>query len=194
MNRRELLRWFGAVVLMPTLYFALGFGFHVLGGAIDQPHPLYVDGGDWFTKRFDRSIQTGVLLAILIGVLIPIDLIAQHLRRGASPKDLAYFPRPGGIVRCLWVMRARLTLVAGFLLLVGYFVGTELELQLHKMGAGGLVWPPERVLFTCLVAWGLLWIADCLARPDNGTVVAAMGFLLMSLLCSPGYYGAILRE
>lgn len=189
----EPLRCISAVVLTPVLYFALGFGMHLLGGAVDQPHPEYLEG-NWFTHRVGSSAQYGVALAVVMAVLVLVDLAAQYARRRQGPVDLAYYPRPGGIRRCFAVVPARLTLVAGFLLLAGFFASTELELRAVEMGAGGWVWPPERVFFVCLVAWGVLWLADCLPRPGYGTVVAASGFLLLVLLCKDAYYGGMLRE
>jgi hypothetical protein len=170
-----------AVVLTPLLYFALGFGLAVLGGAIDQPHPLYVQG-NWFTHRIGRSVEGGAWLAVVMAVLVGLDLIAQRAR-GVAREDVAYYPRLGGLRRCLSAMPARIVLVAGLLALAGWFVHTELELRVVEMFAGGMVWPPERVVAAGLVVWGLLWLADCLARPDGGTIVAATGFLLLALIC-----------
>ena len=59
-----------------------------------------------------------------------------------------------------------------------------MELYFSRIGCG-LVWPPERVWFTCLAAWGLFWLADCVARRRQGTILAAAGFLIVLWLTGP---------
>jgi hypothetical protein len=174
------------------LYFAVGFGLCLFGGFVDQPHPSYADGSTWLSHRIPLAIGIGATVAVGVVILIVIDQLAR-----ATPNvgldELAYYPRPAGLKRCLSAMPARLVLVAGFLALGGWFVHTELVLSVVNMSAGGLVWPPERVLAAGLVAWGLLWLADCLGRPGRATIVAAGGFLLLAVLCLPDAY-RILRE
>ncbi len=64
----------------------------------------------------------------------------------------------------------------GSLLLIVYYVRTMIDIW-NAERVAGLVWPPERVWFTCQISWGLLWVADCLTRKNYGTLVAAGGFL-----------------
>jgi hypothetical protein len=64
----------------------------------------------------------------------------------------------------------------GFLLLAVYYARTIIDVWDAERVAG-LVWPPERVWFTCQMTWGLLWVADCFTRKNYGTLVAAGGLL-----------------
>src|SRR5262245_24450254 len=96
-------RWVAALVQTPPLYFALGFGLHALGDAIDQPHPTFHFGPSSFIHRLDQSGVRGAWLAVVMPVLVGLDLIAQKAR-GVPREDVAYYPRPGGLRRCLSVM------------------------------------------------------------------------------------------
>ena len=42
-------------------------------------------------------------------------------------------------------------------------------------------WTPGQIITTLLCLYGLIWIADCLIRPRQGTITAAGGFTLLNL-------------
>jgi hypothetical protein len=179
--------------LTPVGYFALTFAFHVLGGAIDQPHPLYVKG-NWLSHRLEQSPDVALSFAILMAILVPLDLGLQSLYRPGMPKDVAFGPRLFQLRS--WITRspAPLIVTVGFLLLAGYYTTTVLEVWREEIGAGGLVWPGERVFVSCLLAWGILWVADCTARPHHGTLVALVGYLFVGLLLLTQLGSRIIRE
>jgi hypothetical protein len=80
------------------------------------------------------------------------------------------------------------------LLLTGWWVHTQLQLELIYTFAGGMVHGPPRVLVGGLMLWGLLWLVDCLARPEGGTILAAIIFLCVAGFCAWCVDGQIVRE
>jgi hypothetical protein len=86
----------------------------------------------------------------------------------------------------------RLILIIGGLLVVGWYAGSVVAVWSAYQSPGGLVWPPKRVFAICQCVWGLLWVADCTSRPHRGTIVAAIGYLCMTLLLAAP--GEVLRE
>jgi hypothetical protein len=170
--------------LTPVGYFALTFAFHVLGGAIDQPHPRYVKG-NWLSHRLEQSPGVALSFAILMAILVPLDLRLQSVYSPGTPKDLAFGPRLFQLRSWITKYPARFIVIVGFVLLAGYYTSTVLEVWRAKIRAGGLVWPGEQVFVSCLWAWGILWVADCTARPHRGTLAAAAGYLFNVVLITP---------
>jgi hypothetical protein len=166
MAGRKLIKHTSTVASTVLLYFVLGIGLHILEGAIHQPHTKY-ETGNWFSHRIPGSMEIGLSLAVGILVCILIDLSVRRAIIQDPYRDLAYYPQLRGIWRCLFVARARLTLLIGLLALGAYCTKVELEVYPVSLGAGGLVWPPQAVLFGSLSVWGLLWLADCLAAPTG---------------------------
>ncbi|HEV3005448.1 MAG TPA: hypothetical protein VGX78_13365 [Pirellulales bacterium] len=51
--------------VVAALYFGVTFAFHILAGAIDQPHPVYAEG-NWFTHRVGESAFFGIVVAVVM--------------------------------------------------------------------------------------------------------------------------------
>jgi hypothetical protein len=155
------------------IHFALGFALFILEGMIDRPSAMY-GWRNWLTAVIPAASGFGAFIGVLAAILVPFDIAAQ-VRRKVVRLDLAYYPRPAGLRRCLAELPARMFLTVGLLLLAGWLVHTQLDLMLrHAL-------PPPRILAAGLVAWGILWLADCLARPKGGTFVAGTWFLVLAL-------------
>ena len=180
--------------LMAALYFAISAMFHFLGGAIDQPHPVY-ENGNWVTQRMPQLIQWSAMLAIVMFILVCIDLAIQHCSSQAMTKDLAFFPRFWKVHEFLKPLGGRLLLISCAGLLALYWGQSLIAVWTWREINSGWVWPPERFFVTCLLAWGLLWIIDCFSRPRHTTIFAAVGLTLFTLLFLLPIIGVgILRE
>jgi hypothetical protein len=173
---RDDVRAVATAVLIPALYFGLGFGLHLLGGAIDQPHPVYLEG-NWFTHRVGGSFQYGLLIGAAMLIFVAVDLTLQRFRSPGGGLDVAYYPRPSVFVSWRHPV-SRMALVIGLVLVAYYVADVGLEVCLWRSVPGGWVWPPERVLIAGLFTWGVVWLADCLTRPAGGTAAAAVCFLV----------------
>ncbi len=173
---------------IPVLYCALPFVFYILGEAIDQPHPEYAEG-NWLTRGVAAAGEFTLPIAVVMSVLVGIDAAMQRNR----PRDNAYYPRLSSLRHGLDLLHVRLILIVGGTIIVGYYAMTVVEVWSSHQRQCGWVWPPKRVFDTCNFLWGLLWLADCASRPRRGTMVAAIGYLLLSLLMLPSGFG-VLRE
>lgn len=177
---------------MPPLYFVLTAAAHLLGGVIDQPHPQYQEG-TWLTHRLEQSIDWASCIAVAIMVLVPLDLMGQYAQKCDTRMNVTYYPNPLNLSRWWSTKSARITLVAGVLLLAGYYASTVIAMTGARMGSDGIIWPPERVFLCIMWGWGIIWLADCFTRPGYATMVAAVGYLCFMLLIAPSGLG-ILRE
>ena len=172
----------------PVLYGGLNFAFFLFGEAIDQPHPEYSDGGSWLTHGVANICQSIPMLVAAMIVIVVVDAALQSSR----PRDGAYFPRLVNLWRGLRLLRVRLLLIIGGLLVVGYYATTVIEVWSACQKPCGWVWPPKRVFAVCQFLWGLLWLADTASRPQRGTMIAAIGYLLCLMLLFPAD-GGVLR-
>jgi hypothetical protein len=180
--------------LMAALYFALSAAFHFAGGAIDQPHPIYAEG-NWITHRMPELLHWSEAIGIVMFILVSADIAVQHVVHKGKMKDLAYFPRFQRICEFLKPDGSRWILICGAAFLALYWGQSVIEVWRWEQINSGWVWPPERFFVTCLLIWGLVWIADCLSRPRSTTIVAAVGFSVFTLIFVLPVLGTgILRE
>jgi hypothetical protein len=182
------LSYLASAIFTPFLYGALGFAFFIFGEAIDQPHPDYAEG-NWLTRGAVGGISFMFLAAMGMLILVTIDAAVQ----GSRTADGAYYPRLANLWRGLNLLHVRLILIIGGTLIVGYYAMTVVEVWSSAQRPSGWQWPPKRVFLACHFLWGLLWLADCASRPRLGTMTAAIGYLLLSLLMLPMGFG-VLRE
>ena len=175
-------------IFTPILYGGLAFAFFVFGETIDQPHPDYAEG-NWLTRGATSGIAFFLFAAVAMLIVVAIDAAVQRGR----PRDCAYYPRLSQLSRGLDCLHVRLILIIGGTLIVGYYAMTVVEVWSSAQRPSGWQWPPKRVFLACHFLWGLLWLADCASRPRRGTMVAAIGYLLLSLLMLPMGFG-VLRE
>jgi len=164
--------------LVPIGYCGLAFTFFVLGEAIDQPHPIYTGSVTWLSVAIEHALRELPLFAIATPFLVGVDAVTQCGR----PRDRGYYPRIVNVWRSLAVWKVRWVLIAGGLLLGGMYASTVIDVWSAHHQPHGLIWPPKRVYETCLLFWGLLWLADCVARPRGGTMAAAVGYLCFFVL------------
>jgi hypothetical protein len=182
--------------LVSALYFAETLAFHILAGAIDQPYTVYAEG-NWFTHRIGESAFMGLVVAVAMFVIVSIDLAVQYMEGERSPKNTAYhayLPRIRNIRSWLLSPEARMTIVIGLLCLAAFYASTAIEVFRVRQFAGGLVWPPETLFAVFMLAWGLLWIADCLVRPKHETMIAAILYIMFVLLFVLPSGSGMLRE
>jgi hypothetical protein len=169
-------------VVSALLYCTLAFTFFFLDAAIDKPHPAYLNDrrqvtDAWLIVALADAAKAvpftagGVLVLIAINEAVPT----------SGPKDRAYYPRLLNVWRGLGLPHIRLLLIAGVLLVVGYYALTVVEVS-SRQKVCGVVWPPSRVWITCHFLWGLLWLADCASRPHRGMMDVAIGYLCITLL------------
>jgi hypothetical protein len=170
----EYLRLAAALFLTPPLYFCLGFVVGILTG----------DG-------LNMATELGTELAIMISIIVPSDLVLQHIR-GARKLDVEFFPRPFCLGRCLSFWPARLVFVLG--LLVSFAWCAQIELELMHPGMFGSLWPPpNHIVGPILLAWAVLWFSDCTTRTNDGTAFGAGAFLCLVFVCSRSLYGGFIR-
>jgi hypothetical protein len=185
----------GRLLLVVCGYFVLAFGAHVLGGLIDQPHPDYGDGRTWFQHRLPSSLRLAEVVCFVVAVGVLLDLVSQGIgRRPLRDCDLAYYPRLLRLRGLLSHTPSRLFVIVGFLGLGGYVASAVNEVWVARILRANLVWPPERVCASIMLAWGILWVADCLRRPRAATIVAALAFLLFAVWYTTVAGVGVLRE
>jgi hypothetical protein len=186
----RVLRRMPPAVAIPAIaagYFLLISAFHFLGGAIEQRRPAFplghwltfVTGREWWTRRWGEAFSLGVEFAIVMAVLMTVDALLQR-RDSAGPTDLAYYPRVGGLVKSLSLVQGRLVLILGFL----FFLGVNADLAVQEFADGRLA-GPEVALYTCVMGWNVLWIADCLSRPRYTTLWVAVAFFVNAVIALP---------
>jgi hypothetical protein len=182
----------GLSVCFASLYFILTFSFHLLGGIIEQPHPVYLEG-HWFTNQIKKSSQFASLFAVFMFICVPIDLRCQRDFDPAKTVDIAYYPRFNKIREWIQNSDSRWTILLVVFYLTYYLAASLIEQWQIELSAGGLVWPPERVPYVCVLLWGTFWIADCFCRSSKGTIVAAFFFTLFVIVFATPING-FLRE
>jgi hypothetical protein len=185
-----------------VVYLALGFALPTLEAAIDGPSASRIDASrlataartvvpaypvwrvvseldaDQLTAAVFGYAGFGAFLGLVVSILIPFDLAHQR-GRGLAPFDVTYYPTLRGLRQCLTVVPARMVLIVGLLLLAGWLAHTQLDLIRNSFW--GNPHGPPRIIAAGLVAWGIVWLADCITRPKGGTYIAAMWFLLVAL-------------
>ncbi len=200
-------------LLVPLIYYVVAIGFYLFGGPNDQlPNPGTF--GAWLTYRLvdsaalSNAAMWGARFAEAMLILVALDLLVQSRFgfRGLSEADTAYYPRLASLRASLSFRSPWLVLIVGFLALTGYYamtvarvstVGTDLRLKWlpalifawpwWSVGK----WPPEQIFVCCSLCWGVLWLADCMARPRRGTICAAIGFILAAyFLIEPAFRGS----
>jgi hypothetical protein len=174
-------RW-KVFVFTLILFYGLDFSFGLFDAAINQPPRYCLSGGSevshaWLARPVIYVAETTLFTAILL--LLPVII---HFETPESlPKDYAYYPRLVNVWRGLCLVRVRLILIVGMLLLFAYYAGTALELGSPR-GFSSLAAPPARIWISCHVLWGLLWWADCTSRVRRGMVKVAVGYLSIAIV------------
>jgi len=109
-------------VFTALLFCGLALAFCFFDAAINQPHPYYLNSGQQVTNAWlvravvDSAVATPLPAFIL---LLPV---AFHLEsRTNDPRDRAYYPRLMNVWRGLGLLRVRLILIIGGLLVFGYY-------------------------------------------------------------------------
>ena len=175
--------------IIPTFYFCITFAFYFLGETIEQPHPTYVRG-NWITHNLAPAFAISIVTAIIILALIPFDYAFQSER----PPDVAFYPKYSSLFTNTAHTPARLMAIVGLGAVLGYYSTTVIEVWSNEQFPGGWVWPPKRVFVTCNLIWAVFWIADCVYRPNRGTMVAAIGYVLITLIFILPMGSGVLRE
>jgi hypothetical protein len=176
-------------ILIPGLYGVLTFAFYIFGEAIDQPHPEYMEG-NWLSRGAAAAGGVCVFIGIVVFGITAIDAAVQKGR----PQDRAYYPRLTNLQSGLALLHVRLILIFGGALILVYYGITVVEVFASAQRPSGWQWPPKRVFLTCQMIWGLLWLADCAARPRHGTMAAAIGYLVITTLATPVIGFGVMRE
>jgi hypothetical protein len=171
-----------ALITIPVIlvgYFFLIFAFCLVSGMIDRSC-LPLPKADSLARCAEESVLWAVRLTTTVVILISLDAVMQ-LRQENEIKDFAYYPRVTGLVKSLSLVRCRLVLVAGFLILFGNYALIVVEVW----RAGTPILPLDITFKTCVWGWAVLWIADCLCRPRRIAVWVAIAFLVYSLIALP---------
>ncbi len=162
-------------------YFGSTFLLFILDSAITQPHPVYVSG-TWLTYAARNALFWALRFGVGVAVIVTVDLGVQRIHGASSKRDLRFYPTVKGLRNAVRAPMPRLVMVAGLLLLGGYYALVEIAIWETSRRPHGLIWPPHRLFVVCLISWGVLWIADCLRRPGGGTIVGAIAFTTWATL------------
>ena len=190
---RQMWRMVVTPIVAAGVYGVLAGAFHFLGGAIDQPHPEYMEG-NWITHRLPDSVGWSAVIAAVMFVLVLVDLAVQNLADRAGHIDLAYFPRLHQFHDYWRVASSRWVLICAGLFFVFYWTLTSIEVWKASLICH-IAWPPERVFISGLLFCGAVWVADCLRRPRRTTIIAAIGLTLFTFACILPIFGiGVLRE
>ena len=180
-------------IMAAAFYGVLAGAFHFLGGAIDQPHPEYMEG-NWITHRLPDSVRWSEVIAAVMFVLVCVDLAVQNFGARAGQKDLVFFPRLHKVHDFWTVDGSRWVLICGGLFFAFYWTLTSIEVWKASLICH-IAWPPERVFISGLLSCGVVWFADCLRRPRRTTIIAAIGLTLYTFVFILPIFGiGVLRE
>jgi hypothetical protein len=162
-----------------TFYFFFAFFARLLEDVIEQPigGPKPIGDLKLFLAPFCFGAVFGLMM-LLVFVLEQRVLASRGIQ--ASDEDLAYYPRPRALKMLFTSARSRLLVMAGFLLIAGYWVFTEIGLYEARHRPHGNIWPPTRIQFVLQFGWALLWTADCLNRPNRERLGSALAFLTLT--------------
>ena len=176
---------------MSALYFVVGFLLYLLAEAINQSivsHRTW----KWFGDGIDEYIGAGMVIGLLAFVIVCIDLFMRLVHGTELLQDVAHFPRFWRASDWFRSRSSRTVIVVGSLALAAYY--TMFVLEVFRQGHGGTVVAPNLLLNVFLLAWGMLWFADCLTRKARGTLPAAISFLLAILVLTAAIPDQIYRE
>jgi hypothetical protein len=165
-------KYTGRVLLLVLLYFGVGFSVYYAGATDD------------FEPRRTSSVLRGMSLAGPMLVAILLDLVLARLC-GVKSADFAYYPRPQRLFETLSSRSSRLLLEVGLLLLAGYWLTVEVFIWEARQYPAWVI-EPQRLPCSLLLLWGILWLAEALARPQRTTSVAAILFIVTALWFTTG--------
>ena len=163
------------------LLCGLAFAFCLFDATINQPHPEYVVSSPATDAWLVRAVVGSAVSALLTATLMLLPVSYHFESRNGGPRDWAYYPRLLNVWRGLRILRVRLILVIGGLLVFGYYAESVIAVP-SSQRAHGHVWPSPRVMITCHLLWGLLWLADCASRPQRGMAKVAIGYLCITII------------
>lgn len=168
-------------VFASLLFCGIAFAFLLLDAAVNQPHLFYLNDRQVRYEWLARALVSAATALPLTAVVTLLPVVIHMESRTSHPRDRAYYPRLANVWRGLGLLRVRLILIVGSVLVLGYYAGTIMEVQ-SAQRVCGIVWPPPRVWISCHLLWGLLWLADCTSRPNRGMVKVAVGYLCIAVL------------
>jgi hypothetical protein len=179
------LRNLPALLTVPILYCIIGTSFYVFGEAIDQPHPKMADGliplpRGWIMRAVIDCANYIPYFWVTAFLFVAIDSAFQQ----RLPKDRRYFASFSTLFKASSSKLAGIVFLAGFLLII-WFYGSEIIRLANREVRSPIFFPSRRVFFTCLLLWDLLWLTDCCSRPDRGTIIAAIIFLIIVICAMP---------
>lgn len=173
---------------VPLFYCGLQLSFFMFGVAIDQRHPDYVVG-HWITVALTHFLPIFSVIGGLALVVVTIDVASQK----PNPSSLVYYPQMAGLRSALKRFDIRLLAVISSMLIFCYYTTTVINVWREQQGPS-TVWPPARVAITCGLFWGTFWIADCLNRPKQSTLIAAIVYVGIHLMLLQTLGANIIRE
>jgi hypothetical protein len=162
----------------PLVYFVITFAFNCVAGAFDRPHPQNVQQY-WLEDRLPAAFCCGGWVALYMFVVLVVDAVLRMAEPRWSGGDLAFYPRFDDAGRWFRVPAARMTFVIGMLCLAAYYARSAIDFFPQSVAAGTPVWPTGRLFTVSMLAWGVCWIADSLARPRRQTIGAAIAYVAM---------------
>jgi hypothetical protein len=165
------------VVVASLFYFVITFAFHFLGDIVDHPFPVH-ELADIIGSRLGVLLFNSAQFALVMFLIVAIDVVRQSRSGDTGDLGRAYYPRLGGLRASVSCMAGRLILSLGFALLFCDYAAIALQRYAVLHRPHGWVYGSESVFFTCMAAWGLLWIADAFTRPKRETLLAAVVFLI----------------
>ena len=166
-------------VCIASFYFIIALAFHLVGEVFVKPYP-----------RFDQSFLPATIVSIVMLVLVPIDLAIQRIVSPLESEDIRYYPRFNRFQDWLRVAHARWVIILGMPFLIYCFTSSLIERWGIEQFTGSYVEAPDRVFAMCLLLWGVFWLADCLCRPNRGTIIAAAVFVFLAFALLWGAIGS----
>lgn len=174
-------------------YGFLAFALFLLDSVITQPHAVYVTG-TWLTHATWNAFRFSWWFTLGIAAVVPIDLLVQRERRGATSPDFCFHPTVRGLRRAISSPLPGLVLLSSFVLLAAYYVHIEVTMWRINQRPHGLIWPPHWLFVISVLLWGMLWVADCIRRPAGGTIIGAIVFTGWAAVCSvPIAFGCLVE-
>ncbi|KPJ63356.1 MAG: hypothetical protein AMS15_00685 [Planctomycetes bacterium DG_23] len=168
-----------------AIYFVLGFGAHLVDEVLDMPHPYCGPHTSWFRLALYRGVHLGIIFAAAIFFIANLSVVVDWVRAtGPRPLredlDMDYYPRFWQASRWLRSRLSRLVLIAGFLVIVGYWTATIIWIWEAEQSPHGMISPPHRISSVICFGWSVAWLADSLQRKSKSTVVGSVLFMMLT--------------
>jgi len=167
------IRWCRVAVVWP-FYFALCTAAGLLGHLLSRLVDYSGISWNWGYDSLDYGLGFGFLVGPVMLLAAIVDSLYQGWCAGPGEElDYAYWPRLTKLPTLLRCWRVRILLLSAIACTLAYWAWRAEK---------GEFLLPDPVVVIVLAAWGILWAADALRRPNMTTFCPALILLFAAML------------